>query len=149
MVLPYAPVPIIHIPELGDLSAVYACDQMKVTSQNDKDQLSHYSPCNGVLALLQAIDNAGSDSCYHSGLHYLTRLSQPALLRTHSFVESLEVGELLGPLQTLDLVKIETLSENYPTERELLKFDQTFGPLRVWPVRLIITATAALVCMSP
>lgn len=39
MVLPYAPVPIIHIPEIGDLSAVYACDQMKVTSQNDKDQL--------------------------------------------------------------------------------------------------------------
>lgn len=39
MVLPYTPVPIIHIPELGDLSAVYACDKMKVTSQNDKDQL--------------------------------------------------------------------------------------------------------------
>lgn len=39
MVLPYAPVPIIHIPGLGDLSAVYACDKMKVTSQNDKDQL--------------------------------------------------------------------------------------------------------------
>ncbi len=39
MVLPYAPVPIIHVPGLGDLSAVHACDQMKVTSQNDKEQL--------------------------------------------------------------------------------------------------------------
>jgi leucyl-tRNA synthetase len=39
MVLPYAPVPIINIPEIGDLSAVYACDKMKVNSQNDKDQL--------------------------------------------------------------------------------------------------------------
>ena len=39
MVLPFTPVPIIEIPELGDLSAVYACDKMKVTSQNDKEQL--------------------------------------------------------------------------------------------------------------
>lgn len=39
MVLPYVPVPIIHIPGLGDLAAVSACDQMKVNSQNDKDQL--------------------------------------------------------------------------------------------------------------
>lgn len=39
MVLPYSPVPIIEIPELGNLSAIYACDKMKVNSQNDKDQL--------------------------------------------------------------------------------------------------------------
>ena len=39
MVLPYKPVPIIDIPGLGNLSAVYACDQMKVVSQNDKQKL--------------------------------------------------------------------------------------------------------------
>ena len=39
MVLPYKPIPIISIPELGSLSAVTACDQMKVTSQNDRQQL--------------------------------------------------------------------------------------------------------------
>ena len=32
-------IPIIHIPELGDLSAAVACDKMKVTSQNDRVQL--------------------------------------------------------------------------------------------------------------
>lgn len=42
MVLPYEPVPIIHIPGLDDpddLSAVYACNKEKVNSQNDKDKL--------------------------------------------------------------------------------------------------------------
>ena len=39
MVLPYKPIPIINIPELGNLSAVTACDHMKVTSQNDRQQL--------------------------------------------------------------------------------------------------------------
>ena len=39
MVLPYQPVPIIDIPELGSLSAVYACDQLKIVSQNDKQKL--------------------------------------------------------------------------------------------------------------
>ncbi len=39
MVLPFSPIPIIRVPELGDLSAVFACDKMKVNSQNDKDQL--------------------------------------------------------------------------------------------------------------
>ena len=39
MVLPYKPVPIIDIPELGNLSAVYACDQLKVVSQNDRQKL--------------------------------------------------------------------------------------------------------------
>lgn len=31
--------PIIHIPDLGDLSAIVACDKMKVNSQNDRAQL--------------------------------------------------------------------------------------------------------------
>ena len=39
MVLPYNPVPIINIPELGNLSAVFACDQLKVASQNDRQKL--------------------------------------------------------------------------------------------------------------
>lgn len=30
MVLPFKPIPIIDIPELGDLSAVVACDEFKV-----------------------------------------------------------------------------------------------------------------------
>jgi len=39
MVLPFNPVPIIEIPEFGNLSAIYACDKMKVNSQNDKELL--------------------------------------------------------------------------------------------------------------
>ena len=33
MVLPFDPVPIIRIPEFGDLSAVFACDKLKIQSQ--------------------------------------------------------------------------------------------------------------------
>merc|ERR1719516_232071 len=40
MVLPFEPVPIINIPEFGDLSAITVCDQLKVQSQNDKDKLA-------------------------------------------------------------------------------------------------------------
>ncbi|XP_071120452.1 leucine--tRNA ligase, cytoplasmic-like isoform X1 [Mytilus edulis] len=39
MVLPYDPVPIIDVPEFGNLCAVTVCEQMKIQSQNDKDQL--------------------------------------------------------------------------------------------------------------
>ncbi|KAJ8297525.1 hypothetical protein KUTeg_024056 [Tegillarca granosa] len=39
MVLPFEPVPIIDVPEFGTLSAVTACEQLKIKSQNDKDQL--------------------------------------------------------------------------------------------------------------
>ncbi len=37
--LPFKPVRIINIPGIGELSAVTACEQMKVTSHNDKMQL--------------------------------------------------------------------------------------------------------------
>ncbi|XP_045459482.1 leucine--tRNA ligase, cytoplasmic [Melitaea cinxia] len=39
MVLPYKPVPILEIPEFGNLSAVHVYDQLKIQSQNDKDKL--------------------------------------------------------------------------------------------------------------
>ena len=38
-VLPFEPVPIIHIPDFGDLSAVFLVDELKIKSQNDKDLL--------------------------------------------------------------------------------------------------------------
>ena len=40
MVLPYEPIPIIRVPGYGDLSAVKACDDLKIKSQNDKDLLT-------------------------------------------------------------------------------------------------------------
>lgn len=39
MVLPFEPIPIIEVPGLGKLSAVYAYDKFKVQSQNDRDKL--------------------------------------------------------------------------------------------------------------
>ena len=39
MVLPFDPVPIIEVPEYGNLSAVKACDEFKIKSQNDRDKL--------------------------------------------------------------------------------------------------------------
>lgn len=35
----YIQVPIIDVPEFGNLCAVTVCEQMKIQSQNDKDQL--------------------------------------------------------------------------------------------------------------
>lgn len=37
--VPFAPVPIINIPEFGDLSAVHLVDELKIQSQKDKDLL--------------------------------------------------------------------------------------------------------------
>ncbi|XP_031828654.2 leucyl-tRNA synthetase isoform X1 [Nomia melanderi] len=39
MVLPYNPIPIIEVPEFGNLSAVTAYDKLKIQSQNDKLKL--------------------------------------------------------------------------------------------------------------
>ena len=39
MVLPFEPIPIINIPEYGDLSAIYACDKLKIQSQVKLDGL--------------------------------------------------------------------------------------------------------------
>lgn len=40
MVLPFDPVPIINIPDLGDLSAEKVCTDLKIKSQNDRDKLA-------------------------------------------------------------------------------------------------------------
>ncbi|CAB3235804.1 unnamed protein product [Arctia plantaginis] len=40
MVLPFKPVPILEIPEFGNLSAVHLYDLLKIQSQNDKDKLA-------------------------------------------------------------------------------------------------------------
>jgi len=39
MVIPYNPIPIIEIPDYGNLSAIRACEEFKIQSQNDKDNL--------------------------------------------------------------------------------------------------------------
>ncbi|GLV35682.1 Leucyl-tRNA synthetase [Carabus blaptoides fortunei] len=39
MVLPFEPLPIIDVPEFGNLSAVTVYDRLKIQSQNDKDKL--------------------------------------------------------------------------------------------------------------
>ena len=39
MVLPFNPVPIIEVPEFGNLAAAKICDDMKIKSQNDKERL--------------------------------------------------------------------------------------------------------------
>lgn len=40
MILPYEPIAIIDVPELGNMPAIVACDKFKVNSQNDKAQLA-------------------------------------------------------------------------------------------------------------
>lgn len=39
MVLPFDPVPIIEVPDYGNLAAVKACEDMKIKSQNERDRL--------------------------------------------------------------------------------------------------------------
>lgn len=39
MVIPFHPLPIVKVPELGNLSAVTACDRLKIQSQNDKEKI--------------------------------------------------------------------------------------------------------------
>lgn len=40
MVLPFEPVPVIEIPDFGNLSAVTLCEELKVQSQNDREKLA-------------------------------------------------------------------------------------------------------------
>ncbi|KAK3919230.1 Leucine--tRNA ligase, cytoplasmic [Frankliniella fusca] len=39
MILPYEPIPVIDIPDLGNMCAVFLYDKLKIQSQNDKDKL--------------------------------------------------------------------------------------------------------------
>uniref|UniRef100_A0A0R3S1Y6 leucine--tRNA ligase n=1 Tax=Elaeophora elaphi TaxID=1147741 RepID=A0A0R3S1Y6_9BILA len=40
MVLPYEPIPVLKIPEYGEMAAVHLCEKMKIESQNDRDKLA-------------------------------------------------------------------------------------------------------------
>ncbi|KAK4336993.1 hypothetical protein RND71_044224 [Anisodus tanguticus] len=40
MVLPFEPIPIIEVPDFGNLSAKTVCEQLKIKSQNDRDKLA-------------------------------------------------------------------------------------------------------------
>lgn len=40
MVFPFEPVPIIEVPEFGNLSAISAYESLKIQSQNDKEKLT-------------------------------------------------------------------------------------------------------------
>lgn len=40
MIMPFKPVPILEIPEFGNLSAVYVYDKLKIQSQNDREKLT-------------------------------------------------------------------------------------------------------------
>ena len=57
MILPYEPVPIVEVPELGSLSAVAACDRFKIQSQNDREKLQE-----------------AKDLVYLKGTFYLTHI---------------------------------------------------------------------------
>ena len=54
-----AQVPIIDVPGLGNLSAVTACEQLKVASQNDKQNLEKAKD----MTYLKGFYEGVSDSC--------------------------------------------------------------------------------------
>ena len=39
MVLPFKPLPVVDVPNQGTMSAVTACEEMKVTSHKDREKL--------------------------------------------------------------------------------------------------------------
>lgn len=55
MVLPYDPIPIIEVPELGDMAAIEACKKFKVNSQNDTKQLADAKELTYKLGFYQGL----------------------------------------------------------------------------------------------
>jgi len=55
MVLPYEPIPIIEVPELGNLAAIEACKKFKVNSQNDAKQLADAKELTYKLGFYQGV----------------------------------------------------------------------------------------------
>ncbi len=55
MVMPYEPVAIITIPEMGNFCAVYACDKLKVASQNDKQKLEQAKEMTYLKAFYEGV----------------------------------------------------------------------------------------------
>ena len=71
MVMPYEPVAIIMIPELGNLSAVFACDKLKVASQNDKQKLEQAKE----MTYLKAFYEGVSCFCVMAYIHFIMAIS--------------------------------------------------------------------------
>lgn len=55
MVLPYEPIPIIEVPELGNMAAIEACKKFKVNSQNDTKQLADAKELTYKLGFYQGL----------------------------------------------------------------------------------------------
>ena len=55
MVMPFKPVPIIEIPELGNFCAVFACDKFKVASQKDKHGLEQAKELTYLKAFYEGV----------------------------------------------------------------------------------------------
>ncbi len=58
MVMPYDPVAIVSIPGMGEHCAVYACEQLKVVSQNDKQKLEQAKEMTYLKAFYEGVREA-------------------------------------------------------------------------------------------
>lgn len=64
MVLPFEPVPIVEVPELGNLSAVVACDRFKILSQNDREKLQEAKELVYLKGSIKSQSNVGGTPHY-------------------------------------------------------------------------------------
>ena len=73
MVMPFKPVPIIEIPELGNFCAVFACDKFKVASQNDKHGLEQAKELTYLKAFYEGVSiyrSGGGGRSFRQGGHF-------------------------------------------------------------------------------